>query len=598
VAGIGDLLGRNGVVEQLLLWGVLNQAIGSLAQPALVALQQDSAHAHPVVALDPVTAATALSRGILAEGNARDEAARGGIDAARFATLHQLHRVRLAPADLATAVLRDYMTRGQAEAEAKPQGITADMLGVLIDLAGNAPGPDQLATALRRGLIPDKGAGRGSVSFEQGIRETRLHDKWAPILRELSRVLLSPPDAASAVVRNFLPHGDAERKAHEQGVDAADFQTLIHLSADAPGPQQLAEALRRGLIALHGRGAASTAFEQGIAEGRLADKWSPVIQGLAKLWPTPTDAIEAALKGQVTPEQGRDLYELLGGDLQFYTWLLDSQGNPPSPLEAADMAVRGIIPWQGVGPAKTSFEQAIREGRTKNKWTDAIRAMSRYVPPPGEVVTFLAHRAISQEQAHDYLAMHDMDDATLAAFMNEAELTALTDYRGLTQSAVVDMYYARMIGHDQALQLLEVLHVTDKAAELLLAYADLRQVIEQVQKSVQRIAGLFTGRKISADTARAALTGLQIPAGSIEQIMQGWQLQAQANVKTLTESQIVDAWFYLVLSEAEAMQALEAIGYTPYDAWVVLSNKVKQPLPGKPPRDVASPAGAVIPGVT
>jgi hypothetical protein len=46
------------------------------------------------------------------------------------------------------------------------------------------------------------------------------------------------------------------------------------------------------------------------------------------------------------------------------------------------------------------------------------------------------------------------------------------------------------------------------------------------------------------------------------------------------------------------MQALEAIGYTPYDAWVVLSNKVKQPLPGKPPRDVAAPAGAVIPGVT
>lgn len=598
MAGIGDLFGRNGVVEQLLLWGVLNQAIGALAQPALTALQQDSAHAHPLVALDPVTAATALSRGILAEGPARDEAARFGIDAARFATLHQLHKVRLAPADLATAVLRSYLTKGQAEQQAAPQGITADMLNVLIDLAGDAPGADQLAMALRRGIIPRDGAGPGSVSFEQGIRETRLHDKWAPIIEQLSKVLLSPPDAASAVVRHFLDLPAAERLAHQQGVDAETLQLLVHLSGDAPGPQQLAEALRRGLIGLHGHGAGSTSFDQGIAEGRLADKWAPVIQGLAKLWPTPTDAIEAALKGQVTPEHGRDLYELLGGDLQFYTWLLDSQGNPPSPLEAADMAVRGIIPWKGTGPDKTSFEQAIREGRTKNKWTDAYRAMSRYVPPPGEVITFLAHRAITVEQAHDYLAMHDMDDTTLAAFLNEAELTALSDYRGLTQSAVVDMYYAHLLDRDQATQLLEVLHVTDKAAELLLSYADLRQVIEQVQKSVQRIAGLFTGRKISTDTARLALDRLGIPADSVELIMQGWQLQAQANVKTLTEAQIIDAWYYLVLSEPEAMQALEAIGYTPYDAWVLLSNKVKQPLPGKPPRNVAAPAGAVIPGVT
>lgn len=598
MAGIGDLFGRNGVVEQLLLWGVLNQAIGALANPALTALQQDSAHAHPLVALDPVTAATALSRGILAEGHAADEAARYGIDASRFATLHQLHKVRLAPSDLATAVLRSYMTRGQAEAEARPQGITADMLNVLIDLAGDAPGADQLATALRRGIIKRDGAGAGSTSFEQGIRETRLHDKWAPVIEQLSRVLLSPPDAASAVVRNFLDLADARAVAERQGVDHATLQTLIHLSADAPGPQQLAEALRRGLIDLHGRGAGSTAFEQGIAEGRLADKWAPVIQGLAKLWPTPTDAIEAALKGQVTPDEGKRLYELLGGDLQFYTWLLDSQGNPPSPLEAADMAARGIIKWTGTGPEALSFEQAIREGRTRNKWTQAIREMSRYVPEPSTVITFLAHRAITVEQAHDYLAMHDMDDQVLAAYLNEAELTALSDYRGLTQSAVVDMYYARLLDHDQAVQLLEVLHVTDKAAELLLAYADLRQVIAQVQKSVQRIAGLFTGRKISTDTARAALGRLGIPADSVELIMQGWQLQAQANVKTLTEAQIIDAWYYLVLSEPEAMQALEAIGYTPYDAWVLLSNKVKQPLPGKPPRDVAAPAGAVIPGVT
>lgn len=598
MAGISDLFGRNGVLEQLFLWAVVNQAVGTAIGPALTTLQQDVNHAHPVQVIDPGTLADLAARGIITVKTASDEAGRSGLSAGRFADLLTMHTVRLSPGDLATAVLRSYLTMAEAEAIARPQGVDTAMLSVLTGLAGDALGPQQLVQALRRGIVPRAGRGQESVSYEQGIAESRLHNKWGPVLEALSEQLLTPADAANAVVRNFLPETDAALLAGKQGIEPATFQTMIHLAGDAPGPQQLAEALRRGLIPAAGTGPASTSFTQGIAEGRLADKWAPVIEGLSQLWPTPTDALDAALKGQITAAEGRQLYTRLGGDIEFYPWLLASIGDSPTPLEAAVLAARGIIAEHGTGPDALSYDQAVKESRYRNKWGPAYRKLAEHIPAPSTLVTMLAHRAIDEPAAHALLLENDMTEQLAAAYVAEAEYEAISDYRGLTEAAVIDMYIAHVVTRDQAVQILGVLHVSEQAAGLLLDYADLRYVVDSVNKSVQRIAALFTGRKIGQTTAIDALTKLGISATAIDQIIGDWELQAAANVKTLTETQIVDAWYYGITSTAEAITDLGAIGYTPYDAWTVLSIKAKTPIPGKPPRIVAPPPGAVIPGVT
>lgn len=598
MAGISDLFGRNGVLEQLVLWNLAGQTIGAALNPALTLLQQDVSAKHPVQVIDPATLADLAARGIVTVGHAEGEAARSGIAPARFGQLLELHTVRLSPADLATAVLRSYMSPAEAEAVAKPQGYTPGMLTILSDLAGDAPGPQQLAEALRRGIIPKDGRGPGSVSFVQGIAESRLHNKWAEVLDRLSVALLSPADVASAVVRNFMAKAEAVKIAEQNGLPAAALDVLIHLSGDAPGPQQLAEALRRGLIPPTGTGPGSTSFQQGIAEGRLADKWAPVIRGLAQLWPTPTDALDAALKGQITAAEGRALYERLGGDLEFYPWLLATIGNSPTPLEAAALAARGIIAEHGTGPDVLSYDQAVKESRYRNKWGPAYRRLSEHIPPPSTIVTMLAHRALDEPTAHELLLQNDMAPGLAAAYVAEADYEAISDYRGLTETAVIDMYVAHVVTRAQAVQLLGVLHVSERAAGLLLDYADMRYVIDSINKSVQRIATLFTGRKISAQTATDALSKLGIPATTVDAIIGDWEIQAAANVKILTETQIIDAWYYKVIDQAEAINDLGAVGYTPYDAWVLLSNKAKGPLPNRPPRMAAPPVGAVIPGVT
>jgi hypothetical protein len=418
------------------------------------------------------------------------------------------------------------------------------------------------------------------------------------MMRELGQQVISPADAASAVVRHFLGQGEGEAAAAKSGVDAALFATLTQLSADAPAPGQLAEALRRGLIPEAGTGPGAVSFDQGIAEGRLGDKWTAMIKGLAQEWPTPTDALAAGLEGQVPMAEAQALYERFGGDPQYFKLLFDTRGNAPTPLEALQMANRGIIPWTGTGPDVTSYEQAFLEGPWRNKWEQPYKHLGEYVPPPETVRTLLEDGAIDQHQAAALWAKAGMAPDTIATYMQAALFNNLAATRGLTVGAVLDMYYAQLVSKDDAASLLQLFQVPPDNRDLLLAFVDMRRSITAVNTAVRRIQTLFTTRKIGVETATQALERLNVPATEIDSIVTTWEIEASVNVKTLTEAQIVDAQAAGIIDIDQAMTELQAIGYTAFDAWVLLSIKNKGPLPNQPPQISSAPLGDVIPGVT
>lgn len=554
MSGLGDLLGKGGVAEQLVVWGVMNQALGAALAPYISQLTQD------VNARTPVNP--------------------------------------LSPADAASAVVRNFLESSQGTDTARKSGVSLEDFDTLVALAADAPGPEQLAVALLRGLIPESGKGVSAVSFEQGIAEGRLGDKWASVIKALSAAVLSAPDAASAVVRGFLSEADGQAEAAKSGVSASVFRTLVELSGDAPGPQQLAEALRRGAIPESGGGPDGVSFEAGIQEGRLANKWAPAIKALAMLWPTPVDALDAALKGQISPAEGEALYQKLGGDPQFYTWLLDSQGAGPTPLEAADWARRGIIPWDGTGPAVTSYAQAVKESRYRDKWADMYRQQAQYIPPPFSILTMLKDGAVTKEQATSWLQEQGATPDVITAMIAEADATDLSQFRGLTTTAILNMYYSRLVSTADATSMLVSMHVSEQAVPLMLAYVDVQKAIAQQNSAVNRVGSLYAARKITEQTAKQSLITLQVPAAAVDEIIATWQLENSISVKLLTETQIVDAWAYGIMTQQEALTELGNIGYTPYDAWVLISLKAKAVQPGQPAPGPAPPQGAVVPGTT
>jgi hypothetical protein len=596
--GIGDLFGRNGVLEQLLLWGVVAQVIGALGSPAFTQLQQNVNQKFPETVLSPEIMAAAVARHLVSEASARTDAAKSGIDQHRFNLLVDIARVRISPAELAEAVLRSYMTLAEAQAQARPQGIEPAELKILADLAGDAPGADQLAQALRRGIIHAHGRGPDNTSFDQGIAETRLHNKWGPVLEKLAEAILAPPEAASAVVRGFLSHGAGEHAAKLSGVTGADFETMVHLAGDAPSPGQLAEALRRGLIPNHGAGADAVSFVQGIREGRLANKYTDMIRGLAKIWPTPIDALDALLKGQLDRHDALALYEKLGGDPQFFQVLFNTRGSSPTPLELISMANRGFIPWRGRGPDVVSYEQGFREGPWKDKWQGVYQKFAEYLPPESTITTLLAHDAITPHKAHELWRQHGMSDETAAAFADYAHTISLSDYRGATTSIVLESYRAGILSEHDATAILEALHVAPAAVKLLLTYTRLQRAFAAVNNAIARTRALFAARKITVGTVKSSLARLGVPAANIEGIVAAWEVENSISVKTLSEAQITSAWKLQLLTDEQAMTELENIGYTPFDAYVLLSLRAGAALPNPPPGGPAPPQAQVVPGTT
>lgn len=598
MAGIDALLGASGVIEQLLLWNVVSQVVSSLMTPAFNALTQDVLKEHPNVVITPDILARAVAQTFMTKADAQAEALKSGLDASRFNILLDLADIRLAPAELAEAVLRSYLTRGEGEQQAKIQGIDAARFTTLTLLAGDGMAPEQAAEALRRGILPHHGMGPDAVTYDQAIAESRLHNKWGEVLFDLTRALLSPPDAAEAVVRGFLAHADGAAVAELSGMDAATFGTIVSLAADAPSPTDLAIALRRGVIPENSGDASKPGFTQGIQQGRLGDKWIPMLRALAQEWPTPTDALQAKLTGQVTTEQSKEMYAKFGGDPQFWQFLFDVRGSSPTPLELIEMANRGFIPWSGTGPDATTYEQGFNEGPWRDKWRPIYKKFAEYIPPESTVTTLLAHGQITDKQAAKLLAQQGMDADLITAYIGEAHTEALSDYRGATVSMVLTAYYQQLLTAKQATPILESLHVTPVAVKFMLDYEDTQRAFTAVNNALSRTRSLYAARKITLATARHSLESLGVQPDAIGGILKSWQIENSISVKVLTEAQIADAWAATLITDTEALTELGNIGYTPFDAWLLLSIKAKAPIEGKP--DIGPPhmQDAVTPGTT
>ncbi len=394
---------------------------------------------------------------------------------------------------------------------------------------------------------------------------------------------LSPADLAAAVVQSFMSHDDAAHEAAKSGIDGGRFSTLVNLAGDSLAPEGLAEALRRGLIPEHGSGADSTSFEQGIREGRLKNKWAGIVKELAIRWPTPVDALEALLEGQISEGDARTLYERFGGDPAYFAMLFNTRGNAPTPVEALELANRGVIPWRGTGASRVSYEQAFLEGPWRNKWLEPFIALGEYLPPPRTITAMVRNGSLSDARALDLLIKTGLAKDLAAAYIADAHHQKTQTERDLSVSQLLSMYESGLISPNDAKSLLLVLGYSDESAGLMIDYKDLQRAIGAVNSAVSRIHALYVAHKIGRDTARNGLVTLAIPAAQIDDIVSTWDLERSINVRVLTPAEIANAWKYEIISIDEALAELVALGYTPRDAWIYMSVHAKAPLPTPPP---------------
>lgn len=404
------------------------------------------------------------------------------------------------------------------------------------------------------------------------------------LLRERPVIPLSPPEAATAVIRNVLSEEAAAAEAAMAGINTERFHQLTLLAGQAPGPADLAVALRRKIID-------PATYDRGIRQGNLRDEWADTMRRLAVMQPSPTDMLEALLEGQLDRATAEELYQQLGGDPAFFDIEYNTRGQAPTPTQALDMLNRGLIGESGSGPAATSYEQAFLEGPWRNKWLEPFLGLRHYLPPPRTVTAMYREGSYTREQAAARYRANGLTDEDITAYLASGSAQSTAGAKDLGQATITALYRDRIVSRPQAATFLEGLNYTPDEADYILQVEDLRLVQRYLESAIGRIHSLYVGHKLDRAHAQTTLAQLGVDAGNIPDLLTLWSYEREANVKLLTPADIASARKKELLSDQEAMDDLQALGYLPYDAWLYLAVRVEGWTAPKPPRTATALGG-------
>lgn len=389
-------------------------------------------------------------------------------------------------------------------------------------------------------------------------------------------VPLSPSELALAVVRGELSEADAAGEAKQSGINPERFHTLYRITGSAPAPGDLAVALRRKIID-------DARFTKGIQQSMLRDEWEDVVKALSVSLPSPTLALQAYLEGQTDEATARDLWRLFGGAPEYFEIAYNTEGQAPTPVQALDLANRGIIPWKGRGAGVVSYEQAFLEGPWRNKWLESFIALGAYLPPPRTIVAMLREGSLDQATGLDLLRKQGLTEQLAQAYVQSAVSQKTQTTKDLGEATVKALYRDQIIDRATAGGLLETLGYDAKEADFVLQVVDLEIAQKYLNALVSRIHTLYVGHKIPKNVALTTLSQGGIPNDQAVGLVDLWGYERAANVKTLTPAQVATAFKDGIITQGDAQADLEAQGYLPFDAWLFLSQHLHKELPNKPP---------------
>ncbi len=460
------------------------------------------------------------------------------------------------------------------------------------------------------GMILALPGAMASILVQQMKNELWCHNRTVP---------LSPADLANMVVQGYLGQSVGEEMAGQSGLSADNFDLMVKVVGMPPSPQDLFEMYRRGIIGLDPSssgidytGPAPLNVVDGLKQGHTKDEWIDAFKRLAFVRPSATDFVAAAVREQLDYETAARWAESVGLDFSvdvdnppfdtqgvndpsaypthtFFDVLFDIAGRPPGPVEAADMAWRSIIPWEGTGPHATTFQQAIAESDVKTKWTNALQAASAWRPTVTEIGMMYAAGVIDDQTAEKFWTWIHVPDGLLPTVKSLYVLEAARTERETAKENVVQLYLQGALSDAQATSELEALGFASAVVEYLLKYAQYQRLQTQTERLLETIGRNYVSGKTTNTDALTALQHFGIPEEEATGLIQEWETAKALSVPTVTAAQIASAVYYSVESPDDGMADLIALGYTPYNAWRLLSLRLHVPIPEK---DIPNHPGA------
>lgn len=393
----------------------------------------------------------------------------------------------------------------------------------------------------------------------------------------------TPAELADQVIRSIRTLADASEVAKKSGIDPADFAAAVLANGEPPGLESVLEWARRGFVSWADAGPGKPSVPEAIRTSRIRNEWTDVIQASQWLPLTAADAVNAWVRNQIPEDKAREYLMFNGLRDAEATTLYNTTGRPPSPMEAAEMVRRGFIPQHGRGPNALSFEQAIVEGDLKDKWEPVFESLITRLPSLFQARILQTTGALNTDQALQLYHQLGLTNELAAAMASAGSAHKLAKPKELSVSTIEAMYRDRLIDRDAAATDLEALGYTVPEADVMLTVVDQARAYQQLTSAVNNVRTHYLSHKLTRDDAVQILRELGLPDAQVTELFAVWDIELQGQRRTLTESQIVRAVKAGITTSDWAIAELQSIGYSPGDAWVLVSLELGTPQPGRPP---------------
>lgn len=451
--------------------------------------------------------------------------------------------------DLINLYVRGALDYADLQANVNGQGYNNDFLSALVAAAYGYPDVSTSLEMLRRDMILPQDA--ATYLTRNGISPDAI-----PLILQLQHILLSPPDLADMVVRGVKTQDEGRAEAALSGVNADDFDSMVLITGEPPGLQQMQEGYRRGFID-------QATLERGIRQSRYRDEWIPLLEQLRFAPMSVADAVNAVVQNHLDAATGNAIAEQNGLEPGSFNILLETAGEPLSRTEMEQLYNRGLV-------TEDQVKQALLESRVKNKYVDLAFQLHRKIPPTNLLQRALRYGVITHADAIRSIMDDGYSEADANILVQSASAEKLHTYSNRVVAAIETAYEANTIPVDQATAMIVSLGYEQSEASFILQAAEFRRSERIVTQVSNNIRGKYVSHIITRTQASGDLDAIGIPAPQRDYMLSLWDIEYNAHVRLLTEAQIVKAVNKNLITPDDGQARLVALGYSADDASLLL----------------------------
>lgn len=373
---------------------------------------------------------------------------------------------------------------------------------------------------LRRGLISE-------TEFATNCERNGIPATMIRAYLDMQVQPISPADAALAVLRTNMSLGAAERVAADWGITPDDFQILIGNTGEPLGLMQLLEAYRRGFID-------KATLETGIRQSRVRDEWIPTAEALRYSPMSVADAVNGVVQNHLDNATAAQYAQQNGLEPDAFPVLVENAGTPLSHTEMFSLWNRGLA-------TDAQVVQAMRESRLKDKYIDLAMNLHVRLLEPFMLASAVQYGAVTPERAIVNAMEYGYSQSDAEALVGLGTARKLEVYKNKVIASLETMYEDMAITGDLASQTIQALGATASEADYILEAAAMKRTTKQVEQIITAVRSKYLGHHILDVDVTNLLTAAGVPGTQISYMLAQWQIEAAANVRVLTEAQVVKA---------------------------------------------------------